>query len=811
MLTAMLEVLLFCSAVAALVLYAVPLRLGAGVVAIALLGLTLLASLSWWFLGLAWVIFLPVAIVAFYPAGRIRYCIQPLLRFFRKALPPMSQTEQEAIEAGDVWWEAQLFSGQPRWHELLAFSEPRLSDKEQAFVDEKVDAVCRMLKDWTIVTVDRDLPKEVWQYLKEAGFFGLTIPTEYGGHGFSALANSTVVSQISACSVSAAVTVMVPNSLGPAELLLHYGTKEQKEYYLPRLASGEDIPCFALTAPQAGSDAGAMPDKGIVCRGQYQGEEVLGLRLTFDKRYITLAPVATVVGLACKVFDPDHLLGDQEALGITLCLLPASHPGVEIGARHNPLGMAFMNGPVRGEDVFIPLDWVIGGPECIGQGWRMLMECLSIGRSISLPALASAVGKLAYRSSGAYAFLRQQFNVPIGAFEGIQASLARIGGYTYLLESSRLLTAQAVTDGIRPSVASAIAKYHMTEMGRTALNDAMDVHAGKGIQLGPLNYLGFHYMAMPVAITVEGANILTRNLMIFGQGAIRCHPYIRKEMAIAANTNNAEALRDFEPVMLSHIGFAVRNAVRSLWYGISGGRFVSVPKVGIATPYLRQLTRMSTALAFVSDVTLLVLGGALKRKEFLSARLGDVLSYLYLGSAAVKYFHSQQCDQEDEACFSWAMAHCLSEIQQALDAFFRNFSIPWIGRLLRWIIFPVGRAYMSPGDNLAQRVAKQMLTPSAFRDRLTQACSTQEGLALVEKAFEQWHQVADSDRILQRARRENRLDKDASLTVQLARAVEQQLLTQEQATAYWDADQLRQKALSVDDFGMQRAVVSEAA
>ncbi|HCP02867.1 MAG TPA: acyl-CoA dehydrogenase, partial [Pseudomonas sp.] len=521
--------------------------------------MTLLGSTHWLLDLLLWAVFLGIAVPLNLPDWRRQSISAPLLGWFRKVLPPLSDTEQQALDAGTVWWDGELFSGRPDWGKLHNFPTPRLTEEEQAFLDGPVEQLCQMTNEWQVTTELQDLPPNVWQFIKDNGFFGLIIPKEYGGKGFSAYAHSQIAMKLASRSGDLGSTVMVPNSLGPAELLMHYGTEEQKQHYLPRLARGEEVPCFALTAPEAGSDAGAMPDKGIICKGQWNGEEVVGLRVTWEKRYITLGPVATVLGLAFKAYDPDHLLGDEESLGITLALIPTNTEGVNIGRRHFPLNAAFMNGPNSGTDVFIPMDYLIGGQERIGQGWMMLMNCLSVGRSISLPAGSIGAAKMASMTTGAYARIRQQFNLPIGEFEGIQEALARIGGNTYVMDAARTMTAGAVDLGEKPSVLSAVVKYHLTERMRQCINDAMDVHGGKGICMGPRNYLGRAYQSVPISITVEGANILTRNMMIFGQGAIRCHPYVLREMQAAALDDHNEALTRFDRLLFEHIGFSLSN------------------------------------------------------------------------------------------------------------------------------------------------------------------------------------------------------------------------------------------------------------
>jgi acyl-CoA dehydrogenase len=664
----------------------------------------------------------------------------PLLKVFRRIMPAMSDTEREALEAGTVWWEAELFSGKPRWKKLLAVPAPRLTGEEQAFLNGPVEELCRMLDDWDITHVRRDLPPEVWRFLKEHGFFGMIIPKKFGGLEFSAQAHSAVVVKIASRSVTAAVTVMVPNSLGPAELLLHYGTEEQKQHYLPRLARGAEVPCFALTNPEAGSDAGAMPDRGTVCRAEFQGKpDVLGIRLNWEKRYITLGPVATVLGLAFRLFDPDHLLGAAEDLGITLALIPTNTPGIQIGTRHNPLNIAFQNGPNRGKDVFIPLEWVIGGRERVGQGWRMLMESLAAGRSISLPALSTGAGQLVCRATGAYARIRKQFKLPIGKFEGVEEALARMAGLTYMMDAARTFTARAVDLGEKPSVASAIVKYHLTETMRRVVNDAMDVEGGAGISLGPRNFLGRVYQALPISITVEGANILTRALIIYGQGAVRCHPYVLQEMRACADADEARAVKTFDRALFGHIGFTVSNAARALWLGLTGARLVLVPFRGRARRYGQRLTRLSAAFAFVSDVAMLTLGGALKRREKISGRFADVLSHMYLASAVLKRFEDEGRQPADLPLLCWACEHCLHEAEKALVVILKNLPSRLLGWFLGGIVFPTGRRYYPPSDARGHEAALLLLEPSPTRDRLTAGIflpkTEQDALGRLEQAL----------------------------------------------------------------------------
>ncbi|MES2217017.1 MAG: acyl-CoA dehydrogenase [Pseudomonadota bacterium] len=758
-----------------------------------------------------WVIFLAIAAFAVLKKQRIRYFTKPIIiDKFSKNMPTISTTEREAIEAGDVWWEQDLFCGDPSWKKLLAIPAPKLSSEEQDFLDNQVETLCGMLNDWDIINVHKDLPPEVWNYLKAQRFFGLVIPKEYGGRGFSALLHSTVVVKIATRSISAAVDTMVPNSLGPAELLVHYGTKDQKDYYLPRLARGDEVPCFALTSPDAGSDAGAMTDTGIVCRGMYENKEVLGISLTWDKRYITLAPIATVLGLAFRLFDPNHLLGPNENIGITLCLIPASHPGVEIGHRHWPMHMAFMNGPTRGKDVFIPMDWIIGGIERAGDGWRMLMECLSIGRGISLPALSTACAQLCYRTTGAYSLLRKQFNTSISKFEGVEEALSSIAGYTYLLEACRVMTAGAVDLNVRPSITSAIAKYHMTETARKIINHATDIHGGHAIQMGPRNVLAPAYMAIPVSITVEGANILTRNLIIFGQGAIRCHPYILHEVELFASTA-PDRDAELDKTLMSHIGYFLRNFVRTLCYGLTGGLLIFSPVRGPTARFYRQLTRMSSALALLSDTCMMLLGGELKRKEMISARLGDILSELYLASTVLKYYQDQGQPESDIDSVRWTVQTCLYKIQDACDHLLDNFPSRVLGKILHALIFPYGNAYHKPRDVLNEKIVLPMLSPNAFRDRLTRYCylSKQENdpIHMADQVLAAQIQIDPLLKKFQKAMRSGTVPTEGRFDDRVYAAQKAGFLASEEVKMLVDFEAMLQEVIKVNEFSFDFSTI----
>ena len=597
-----------------------------------------------------------------------------------------------------MWWDGELFTGNPDWSKLRSLAAARLSAEEQAFIDGPCEELCRMLDDFDITHRRADLPPEVWAFLKSRGFFAMIIPKQYGGLQFSAYAHSCVLVKLSGRSVTCASTVAVPNSLGPAELLVHYGTEAQKDHYLPRLARGEDVPCFALTGPRVGSDAAAIPDTGIVCRGSWQGEQIIGLKLNFSKRYITLAPVATVVGLAFRMYDPEQLLGTQADLGITCALIPRDTAGVEIGLRHFPLNIPFQNGPVRGHDVFVPLDCIIGGPKMAGQGWRMLVEQLSVGRCISLPSNATGGAKAAIFATGAYARIRRQFNTPVGRFEGVEQVIARMVGLTYTMDAARSVTTAAIDAGARPAVPAGILKYHVTELARRVASDAMDVHGGKAICLGPRNYLGRGYQSIPIAITVEGANILTRSLIIFGQGAIRCHPFVLREMNAARNPDRKQGLKDFDAALFAHIGFALSNAVRSLVMALTFARFSKAPDSGPTRRYYQHIQRFSASFAFATDVTMLVFGGYLKKKESISARLGDVLSAMYLASMVLKHHEDQGQPAEELPVVEWACRELLYQAQEQLHSVLRNFPSRWrwVAWLMRVLIFPRGLTYFAP-------------------------------------------------------------------------------------------------------------------
>ena len=726
----------------------------------------------------------------------------PLLALFRKILPQVSQTEQEALDAGTVWWDGELFSGNPDWNKLLAYPKPTLTAEERAFIDGPVEELCAMLDDWQITNELHDLPPVAWQFIKDQGFLGMIIPKVFGGKGFSALAHSEVVMKLSTRSGTAAVSVMVPNSLGPAELLLHYGSDAQKNHYLPRLANGSEMPCFALTSPEAGSDAGAIPDFGVVCRGTWEGAEVLGMRLTWEKRYITLGPVATLLGLAFRLYDPEHLLGARDDVGITLALIPTATPGVHIGRRHLPLNAVFMNGPNWGRDVFIPLDYIIGGAANAGQGWKMLMNCLAAGRSISLPANATGMAKLCALTSGAYGHVRTQFKMPVGRFEGVEEAIARIGGNAYLMDAARVMTAGAVDLGEKPSVISAIVKYHLTERARAVVNDAMDVHGGKGICMGPSNYLARAYQQIPIGITVEGANILTRSMIIFGQGAIRCHPWVLKEISATQEPDAARALRDFDIAFFGHAAFVVGNLVRVLVLGLTRACFIRVPGDAHTRRYYRQLTRFAAGFALLADAAMFVLGGSLKRRERLSARLGDILSELYLASAVLKRYEDAGRPADDLPLLHWAMQDALLRTQEAFGGLFDNLPGRVVGFVMRQLIFCHGLEYKAPSDALGQQVVRTLMAPGPARQRLTAGTyispSEHDAVGGLEAALVAVIAAEAVEAKMRAAQKAGVLSgKGTSLTDS---ALRQGIISASDAQVLARAQQLRRRAIMVDDF-----------
>ncbi len=761
---------------------------------------------AWWLAGVSspmafhgtMAVVVVAALVFGLPLFRRPLVSAPVMRMVRSILPTMGDTERIALEAGTVWWDGDLFSGDPDWRKLLDFQPQTLSERERAFLDGPVEELCRMVDDWRI-NQDRDLSPKVWDFLKRERFFGMIVPEEYGGLGFSAIGHSAVITKVSSRSVTTAVTVMVPNSLGPAELLLHYGTDEQKKYYLPRLARGEEVPCFALTEPHAGSDAAAGRSSGVVCRGTYEGRQVLGIRLNWEKRYITLAPVATVIGLAFRLFDPDGLLCDEEDIGITCALIPRGVPGINIGDRHDPMGVPFQNGPIQGTDVFVPVDFIIGGQDGAGQGWKMLMDSLAAGRSISLPSLSVAAVELAARATGAYATVREQFNLPIGRFEGVEEPLARIAGHAYLMNAVRVLTCAAVDAGEKPAVLSAIAKAYLTDGMRKSVIDAMDIMAGAAICSGPRNIMSRIYVSAPIGITVEGANILTRSLITFGQGSIRCHPFVQAEIQAVAEND----LKGFDKAFFGHVGFVFRNAVRAFLLAFTGGRLTPVPTGEPMAGYFRALTRYSAAFALITDIALATLGGSLKRREKISGRLADALAWLYLASATLKRFHDDGRPAGDVALLKWSCDLALWNIQEALRGVLDNLPNRLGAAKARFLVFPTGARRRPPDDELGAEIARGLLDGDGMRLRLTPDIFIpdpgEDGLGRLEAALHLIVSAKDSDAKVKDAVRAGTLDREPLDTL-IDRAADQGVLNEEEQKRLQAAEAARDDVIQVDHF-----------
>lgn len=734
---------------------------------------------------------------------RRNYLSKPLFNWYKSVLPPISETEREAIDAGTVWWEGELFTGNPDWHKLLNEGKPVLSDKEQAFLDGPVNELCKMVDSWDLHYGKADIPKEISRFIKEEKFLGMIIPEAYGGLELSAVAQAAGLTRLSVTGSLVSTFIGVPNSLGPGELLIKYGTEEQKNYYLPRLASGEEIPCFALTAPLAGSDATSLTDSGVICKGEWQGEEVLGMRLNFDKRYITLAPVATLVGLAFRLKDPDHLIGEVDDYGITCALIPRDTEGLEIGKRHLPIGDPFLNGPVRGNDVFVPLDVIIGGKEMAGKGWRMLVNCLSTGRVISLPSGANGAAKYALAFTSAYARIRKQFGLPIGEFEGIQKPLARIAGLNYIIDAGLMHTAQAVAAGAKPAVPASILKYHCTEMARQVLIDAMDIHGGKAVMKGPKNYLAVAYESIPVAITVEGANIMTRNLMIFGQGAIRSHPYVLREMELVNENNEEEALRKFDQILFEHIGFTYNNGAKALVHALSGAVLAKAPPHSPLKRYYQHLYRLSAAFALIADVAMAIMQSDLKRREMISARLGDLLSSLYLASMVLKHYDDAGNPEADRPLVEWACEYLFNLYQEAMHEVLQNFPNRLVAWKIRFLVFPLGRNFDKPSDKLEREISNLVIHPSRTRDRLI------SGVFEGKSEFSPLHELTDvlqlADEVLPLERKLRQGVKSGQLPALMGRALidageEAGVLGKKEAAQLRAYDEKIMAIINVDEF-----------
>jgi len=745
------------------------------------------------------------ALVFAIPQIRQKLVSSPTLKIMRKILPPISETEQEAIDAGTVWWDGEIFSGNPNWNKLLSAPVPTLSEEEQTFIDGTANELCRMSDAWAINHDWNIIPEHIIKYVCDNGFLGMIIPKQYGGLDFSEVAQSQVLLKLANTGAAISYLVGVPNSLGPGELLIKYGTEEQKDYYLPRLAGGKEIPCFALTGPTAGSDATSIPDTGVVCKGEWEGEEVLGMRLNFSKRYITLAPIATLVGLAFRLQDPDGLIGDKQDYGITCALIPRSTSGLEIGRRHLPIGEAFLNGPIKGEDVFVPLSFIIGGQKMAGKGWRMLVNCLSVGRAITLPTTAVAVGKRMAMGTSAYANLRKQFGVSISQFEGIQKPLARITGLTYIIDAARIQTIQSIVDGSKPSVPSAILKYHCTEMARQCLLDAMDIHGGKAVMKGATNYVATGYESIPVAITVEGANILTRNLMIFGQGAIRSHPFVLREMELAQAEDSLATQIAFDQTLTSHFGFSLSNVARSLVHGIVPNSLLgeSPSEDPEINHYYQHINRLSSVFALTADISMLAIGAKLKFKEMLSARLGDLLSTLFLASMVLKQYKDNKYARDEWPIVQWSLDHLLHEFQVAFDELMINFPNRKLATALKTVAFPIGKRFKAPMDDLEKKVVEAISQDSGARQRLTDGVYAEiadnNPLAVVNQVFLDSLDIAPLHLKLRSAIKEGLLPKLAGLAL-IEEALSEELISQGEADQLIEFDKRVMGVINVDDF-----------
>jgi acyl-CoA dehydrogenase len=752
---------------------------------------------------LVWAVVIALAGLSI-PAVRRRVLIEPVFQMIKGILPKVSATEQEALSAGTIGFDAELFSGQPDWEKLRAVPPITLTDEEKAFLDGPTEELCRMANDWLIRHDLKEIPEEIWDFVKQHGFLGMLISKEHGGLGFSPQAQSLVLGKIGSRSPDVSTLVMVPNSLGPGELIEKYGTPEQKHYYLPRLAKGLEVPCFSLTGPTSGSDAATMRDVGYLAHGKHEGKQTVGIRLSWEKRYITLGPQATLIGLAFRLIDRENILGRGEELGITVALVPAEHPGVEIGRRHLPSGAAFPNGPNWGKDVFIPLDWVIGGEKMVGQGWRMLMECLAAGRSISLPSSSAAGAKSLLRNSTAYARIRKQFDLPIGKMEGLEEPLARMAENAYVNEAARAVTASMVSRGERPSVISAIMKYQTTERMRRSVNDAMDLHGGKAICDGPSNYLMAAYQAMPVAITVEGANILTRSLITFAQGALRSHPYLYQEIQACQDVDEERGLEAFEAAFCNHVSFSLCNAFGAFFHNVTFGVFGHVPEKAYGTSeWYRQLWRGSRNFAFVADLTVAVLGGGLKTRQKLTGRLADALSELYLLSCVLKRYEDDGKPASDRHIVELAARNGLYRFQEALRGAIDNFPIAPVRWLMRAVVFPLGAHYKPAPDWLGHKVVELLLVPGEVRDRLTRfifvSQNPNDPTGLLEVTFAKAVAAEAAEKKLDRAVRAGRVRRVHG-SDWIGEAAKDGIITDGEADMLRELETLTARVIAVDHF-----------
>jgi len=735
---------------------------------------------------------------------RRRVVVEPAFKLVRNILPKVSDTEQQALDAGTVGFDAEIFSGTPDWNKLRAIPPVVLTPDERAFLDGPTDELCRRIDHWQIRHAERRMPREIWDFVKANGFLGMLISKDHGGLGFSAQAQSLILGKIASRSPDVVTIVMVPNSLGPGELIEKYGTDAQKEHFLPRLAQGLEVPCFSLTGPTSGSDAATMRDIGYVTRGEHEGHEVVGIRTSWDKRYITLGPEASLVGLAFRLFDPDKILGGEEEIGITVALIPASHPGVNIGRRHLPSGAAFPNGPNWGKDVFIPMDWVIGGEKMVGQGWRMLMECLAAGRAISLPSSATAGAKMMLRVSTAYARVRRQFGLPIGYMEGVEEPLARLVETAYVNEAARAVTASMVSRGERPSVISALMKYQTTERLRRAVNDAFDIHGGRAICDGPSNYLQSAYQLVPVGITVEGANILTRTLITFAQGALRSHPYLYSEVRSVQDPDPSKGIEAFDEALCGHVAFSIANATGALFHNLTLGTFAEAPEHAEGLePIYRQLSRASRNFALVADLTVATLGGGLKVKQKLTGRLADALSEIYFLCTVLKRFEDDGRPETDRDIVAFAAANGLSRFEEALRGTIENFPNPVARTLLRVLVFPFGRQYFPAPDKLGTKIVRLVMKPGEVRDRLTRDIfipgDLDDAVGLLEATFNKVTAVEEAEKKLERAVRAGTVRRYHGIDW-IEAAAEAGSITESEAALLKEAEALTARVIAVDHF-----------
>jgi len=781
--------------------------LGLGFVGAPLIAWTIVvAGVLYLFGAPAWLLIAYFAVMAIFNIKPIRRALisGPLMKVMAPIMPKISETERTALDAGVTWVETDLFSGKPDFKKLMTEPYPDLTEEEKSFMEGPVERLCESVDDWE-VWEKRDISPKTWEIIKKEKFLGMIIPKEYGGLGFSALAHSEVIQKVASRSVPACITIMVPNSLGPAELLIHYGTEEQRRRYLPKLASGDEIPCFALTEPTAGSDAGSITASGVVFKG---ADGKPAIRLNWNKRYITLAAISTTLGLAFRLRDPDNLLGKGEDVGITCALIPHNTPGVVLGRRHDPLSVPFYNCPTQGHDVVIPIDQVVGGAEGCGKGWKMLMECLAAGRGISLPAQSVGGSKMITRAISAYASIRKQFGVAIGKFEGIEEPMARIAGMNYVVEAMRKYTCGALDKGIKPPVITAMAKYNATEIARHGINDAMDISGGSGISRGPRNLLAHLYIAMPIGITVEGANIMTRTLIIFGQGALRAHPYAYKEVKAIGEKDVA----GFDGAFWGHIGHVVRNTCRSIGLSLSRGYLAPSPVGGPTAKYYRRLSWASASFAIMADIAMGTLGGSLKTREMVTGRFADILSWMYMGTATLRRYEAEGRRKEDLPFVEYALNHALYEIQKGFDGLFANIGVPGLRWLFKGIVgtwSSVNTIGTAHSDRETHKIASAIQDDPELRQRHTEGIfmpkNTQEQLALLDATYTIVKRAEAAEKKIRKAVHDKTLPRVKGPQAYQA-ALDKGVITKEDFADLTKAEEMRYAAVQVDDFSQEEYV-----